>query len=221
MTELMNQDRRRAVGGAAIAATGLAFALVLGAKPAHAKDSSDVDMLNGLLEVELDAIDTYTTGAGVLKDPAAGDADAAIAPTVLAVALHFQSQHKDHAKALETLITSSGGTPVTKGKAQIPKGFKASVLNVIRLAANAEKAAAIAYTEILAGLSAGTAATLAAAIGGVEAEHFVVLYSLAKGLVEGTDTTKSKASSVVPTSFIVSVGNGTTGLETLEDFTFG
>ncbi len=183
--------------------------------------SGDLDTLNGLLEDELNAVDTYTAGAGILMKPPSGDPNEAIASIVLAVAGHFQSQHKDHASALSSLVSKGGGRPVTTGSAQIPKGFKPSVLNVIRLAANAEKAAAIAYTAALKSLGAGTAATLAAAIGGVEAEHFVVLYSLAKGLVEGTTTTMGMASAVVPTSFLIKVGSGPSGLDGLSDFTYG
>jgi bacterioferritin (cytochrome b1) len=220
MTEPMDQDRRKAVEGVAMAATGLALALALGTRPAWAGGSTDVDALNALLQAELNAIDTYTTAAGVLMSPAASDPDAKIAPTVLAVAVHFQSQHKDHASALTSLIKSSGGTPISTGAAQIPTGFKASVLNVLRLAANAEKAAAIAYVQALKAITSGTAATLAAAIGGVEAEHFVVLYSLAKGLIAGTASTAPMAASLVPTSFIVQVGAETTGLDSLSDFTF-
>jgi hypothetical protein len=221
MTQPIEQDRREAVGGIAALAAGVAVAIALGTRTAQASGSADVTPLNALLQAELNAIDTYTAGAGLLSKPDSSDPNIAIAPTVLAVAVHFQSQHKDHATALTTLIKSSGGTPVTKGMAQIPSGFKASVINVIRLAANAEKAAAIAYIEALKAITSGTAATLAAAIGGVEAEHFVVLYSLANGLIQGAANTKSMTTSVVPTSFIIKVGSGTTGLDSLADFTFG
>jgi hypothetical protein len=220
MTEPMDLNRRKAVGGAAIAATGIALAMAFGSRKASA-DSPDDKALNALLQAELNAIETYTAGAGILQNPPDGDANAAIASTVLAVAVHFQTQHKDHAQALEAMIKKNGGTAVNKGTAQIPKGFKASVINVIRLAANAERAAAIAYTASLQAISAGTAATLIAAIGGVEAEHFVVLYSLANGLITGSASTKSKAASVVPTSFVIGVGGGTKGLDSLPNFTFG
>jgi rubrerythrin len=220
MTQSIDHSRRKAVGVAALAATGLAVAAAFGARTARA-DSPDDTALNALLQAELNAIATYTAGAGILQNPDGGDPNAAIAPTVLAVAVHFQSQHQDHADALTALIKKNGDTPVTKGSAVIPKGFKASVINVIRLAANAERAAAVAYTAALKAISSGTAATLIAAIGGVEAEHFVVLYSLAKGLIAGSATTESKASSVVPTSFVIEVGAGTKGLESIPDFTFG
>jgi hypothetical protein len=220
MNERIDYGRRGVVEEVAFAAIGGALAVALASRGARADSPADITTLNALLEAELNAIDTYTAGAGVLMKPASSDPNLAIAPTVLAVAVHFQLQHKDHASALTALIKENGGTPLTKGSAQIPTGFKASVLNVIRLAANAEKAAALAYTGALKSLDAGAAATLAAAIGGVEAEHFVVLYSLANGLVEGTTTTESMASTLVPTSFVIKVGSGTEGLDSLSNFTF-
>jgi hypothetical protein len=223
----MDHNRRRAVEAALAAAAGFALATLVPSRRALAGRAglaaavSDVDSMNALLEAELDAIATYTSDAAVLTSADASDPNAAIAPTVLAVATQFQSHHKDHAAALTSLIKASGGTPVASGTAQIPTGFKPSVLNVIGLAANAERAAAIAYVSTLKTLSSTSAATLAASIGGVEAEHFVFLYALADGLLQGTALTTAMATSVVPTSFIVQVGAGTSGLDGLTAFTFG
>jgi len=223
MTEPMDHNRRRAVEAALAAAAGFALATLVPSRRALAGRAglaaavSDVDSMNALL----DAIATYTSDAAVLTSADASDPNAAIAPTVLAVATQFQSHHKDHAAALTSLIKASGGTPVASGTAQIPTGFKPSVLNVIGLAANAERAAAIAYVSTLKTLSSTSAATLAASIGGVEAEHFVFLYALADGLLQGTALTTAMATSVVPTSFIVQVGAGTSGLDGLTAFTFG
>ena len=99
-----------------------------------------------------------------------------------------------------------------------PAGFKASVINVIYLAANAEKAAAVAYANILKQVGSQTSAALIASIGGVETQHYVVLSLLAKG--EVAPGMMAMPGDVVPVSFTTSVGNQTTGLESLADFTF-
>ncbi len=217
MSENTEATRR---GVVAMAASGLALALAMTARTSRAAPPGDLDALNALLQAELNGIATYDAGGGVLAKIDAAAPNAAIAPTVLAVALHFQAQHKDHAKALRAMITSLGGTPLTHGEAQIPTGFKPSVLNVVRLAANAEKAAAIAYTEALKGMTTGTAAALAASIGGVETQHFAVLHALAHGLVQGTMTTKDNAADLVPAAFVIAGDTGDKSLEGVAAFTY-
>jgi len=212
------RDRLSALG--ALAAGGAALAVGAFARTASAGD--DVGALNGLLQAEYDAIAAYTAGAGILMSPPANDPLASAAPVVLAVAVHFQSQHKDHAKLLAATVQSLGGKPVDPGSGTFtaPPGFTPSVLNVIRLAANAEKAAAVAYNEGVKVVSSGDNAEILAAIGGNETQHYVLLSLVAQGIAGPTATTMANASDFVPESFVSTVGKGTTGLEAVPDFTY-
>jgi hypothetical protein len=212
------RERLSAIG--ALAAGGAALALATFARNAAAGD--DVTTLNTLLTAEYDAIDAYGAGAGILMSPPANDPLASAAPVVLAVALHFQSQHQDHAKLLASTIQAQAGTPVdpSSGKFSAPAGFTGSVLDVVRLASNAEKAAAIAYNDAVKAVSSAANAQLLAAIGGNEAQHFILLSLVAQGVAGPTMTTKSDAADFVPEAFVAAVGTGTTGLEAIPDFSF-
>jgi Ferritin-like domain len=216
-------SRRKALfrGATLVAGAGLAFATIL--EPTRAlADDSDASLLNALLAAEWSAIAAYTAGAGYLAAPAGTDPMVSAAPTVLAVAKHFLSQHQDHATQLGLAVTSAGGTPVAQASVTftVPTGWTASVLNVLKLAANAEKAAAVAYTETLKQVSAATASQLVAAIGGVETQHFTILSLLVLGIAAPTAATLSMASDVVPRSFTASPAAGVAGLETVPDFTY-
>jgi hypothetical protein len=139
---------------------------------------------------------------------------------VTAVAVHFSSQHSDHAVALKKLIEDNHGTPVADaGKATLPDKFPmsgATTTDVIKLAADKEKQAAYTYAQVMQTISTQTAAKLVASIGGIEAQHFVVLYLLAEGLIKATDKTKAMASLVVPAAFVLDVGAA--GSVNLENF---
>lgn len=214
-----SQSRRDLlVGGAALAA-GLAVATAT--RDANAQ-TGDVASLNALLTAEYQAIAAYTVGIGVFSSPPTGDPNASVAPVAASIATHFKSQHQDHATKLAALITSLQGTPVSQATVLFtpPMGFTATVINVIKLAANLEKGAAIAYITALKTISAATNAEVVAAIGGVETQHFIVLFLLANGLITPGAMAASMANSVVPESFVTSVGAGTTGLDTLADIAF-
>jgi hypothetical protein len=217
-------SRRDVLRGGALLAAGLGTALAITAAPrrARAQAMNDVQTLNALLTAEYSAVKAYDAGAAILTSPPATDPDRAAAPVVLAVAAHFQQQHRDHAAQLAAMVTSSGGTPVMESTVTFtpPTGFTASVANVIKLAANAEKAAAVAYADVLRTVTSQMAAKLIAAIGGVEAQHFIVLSLLARNVVGATAMTQAMAADVVPRSFVNAVGGGTTGLETVPDFTY-
>lgn len=208
---------------AAAAGIGLAASLTTAARRARAEvdpppdPDADNTILNALLAAEYNAIATYTAGAGII----AGD-DGTPQETrdlVTDVAVHFQQQHQDHAAALAALIAGSGGNPIDDpGTAIIPASFPAAptTTDVIKLAADKEKAAAFTYAQVLQQVSTQTAAKLVASIGGVEAQHFVVLYLLAEGLIAPTDGTAASAALVVPASFVLDVGLA--GSTNLEDF---
>lgn len=205
--------------------TGLGLAMAAGMRPkrAHAQSAADIAALNALLSAEWAAIDAYSQGAAVLAAPANNDPLRDAAPTVLAVAAHFRQQHRDHAAQLAARITAAGGTPVAEpaaGSYQLPNGFTATVLNVIRLATNEEKNAAVAYCDVLNQVSSETFAELIASIGGVETQHFIVLSLLAQGVVQATSMTAAMAMEMVPRSFVTSPADGIAGLNTVADFTY-
>jgi bacterioferritin (cytochrome b1) len=217
-------NRRQMLVRAAAAAAGLGLAASINAAARRASAkvepapnaTTDNTILNQLLTAEYDAIATYTAGAGII----AGDmvTDATTKDTVTKVAVHFQDQHKQHAAALAQLITANGGTPVVNsGVAKIPTSFPtaATTTDVMKLAADKEKHAAVAYVNVMKSISTPAAAKLVAAIGGVETQHFVVLNLLISGLISANATTNTMAALVVPAAFVLNVGaTGTTNLET-------
>lgn len=199
---------------------GVAVAASLAAR-ARAQMAGDTMILNALLSAEYQAVKAYDAGASILMSPPGGDPLASAAATVLAVAAHFQAQHRDHADALAGQIVLAGGVPVAEESVIFtpPEGFSASVLNVIRLAANAEKAAAVAYADTLKTVSSQMVARLLASIGGVESEHYIILSLLAQGVIAPTEATMAMATQLVPTAF-VTAQNGELGLGSVPDFNF-
>ena len=221
--DAVSASRRDAlVRGVALAAgAGVVVATLLKSKVARA-DTGDATLLNALLSAEWAAIAAYTAGGQYLAAPSNSDPMASSAPTVLAVAQHFAQQHQDHATQLSAAVTAAGGTPVAQSSVTFtpPQGWTASVLNVLKLAANAEKAASIAYTDTLKQISAATAAQLIASIGGDETQHFTILSLIILGVAAPTADTLSMATDVVPRSFTASPATGAPGLETVPDFTY-
>jgi len=213
--------RQVLVRAAATAASlGLAVSISAAARRAHAQTNpepdpaKDNDVLNALLTAEYDAIATYTAGAGIIADDAA--TPQATRDVVTAVAVHFQDQHKQHAAALKALIEDNDGTPVEDSMmAKIPESFdEATTTGVLKLAADKEKQAAVAYAEVMKQISSSAAAKLVASIGAVETQHFVVLYLLVEGLIAANAMTAASPELVVPAAFILDVGGeGTVNLE--------
>jgi rubrerythrin len=171
----------------------------------------DNDLLNALLTAEYDAVATYTAGAGIIAADSA--TPQATRDVVTGVAVHFRNQHSQHAAALKKMIEDNEGTPVTdSGMATLPSSFPgaATTTDVIKLAADKEKKAAVAYANVMKQISTATAAKLVAAIGAVETQHFVVLYLLAEGLIAPTAMTGTDPTLVVPAAFILDVGGADT-----------
>src|SRR3954463_5928012 len=104
-------DRRKFLTVAATAGAATAVAACSGSTPLpDAGMDADIALLNALLAAEYKAIDAYTQGAAVLvQDPSA------LGQRVLAVAVEFQKDHKEHAVLLYKPVTALGGTPVTEG----------------------------------------------------------------------------------------------------------
>lgn len=177
--------------------------------------ASDNQVLNALLAAEYDGVATYSVGAEVVQN----EPNESVRETVLAVASHFQRQHREHARALVELIQETGGAPVSDPEtAQIPDSFPSdpTTSDVLKLAADKEKQAAYTYVDVLNQLSTNSAAKLVAAIGGVESQHFIVLYLLAESLIAPTAATREMAELVVPAAFVTDPG--ISGVTNLEDF---
>ncbi|MBL8604815.1 MAG: ferritin-like domain-containing protein [Myxococcales bacterium] len=189
-------------------------------REAHAQAAAgDVTTLTALQRAEYDAIRTYSTAESILMTDLSSDPQAS---TVRAVAAYYRGQHEAHANALRTAITAAGGTPIdpTTVFFMPPTGFRATVANIIKLAANKEKAAAVAYAEAVRSLGTAERAQLAAAIGGVETQHWIVLYLLAKGVVQPGMNAATMLNQLCPQAFVASVGTGTAGLEAVAEYQY-
>lgn len=216
-------SRRSALSqGAGLLAAGMAFGAVFRPPPALALPNGDSPLLNSLLSAEWSAIAAYRAASAYLAAPSMADAMASSAPTVLAVAAHFMAQHEEHARELRAAVMAAGLAPAEQSSVTFapPATWSPSVVNVLKLAANAEKAASISYAEALKQLSAASAASLVASIGGAETQHFVILSLLLNGVVAPTPSTLTMATSVVPRAFTASPAGDAAGLETVADFAY-
>ena len=215
-------SRRLLLQGAAVGTAGAALAACGGDDP-PAGPHPDIIPLNALRAAELNAIATYTAGVGILTSPPMGDPQAANAIVLLTIANNWKTQHTTHAAQLATAIRALGGTPVpdTSGSFTPPTGFIPSVTNVLKLACNAEKAAAIAYNATQASLTAATSRFLAATIEGDESQHFIVLYTILSGVAAPNPANIiAGIADVVPKTFVANVGGSTDSLEALADLPY-
>ncbi|MFO0646758.1 MAG: ferritin-like domain-containing protein [Polyangiales bacterium] len=179
--------------------------------------------LNTLLRSEYEAQRAYDRAIEYFGAPAMDDPARSTAATVRLVATHYRSQHIDHGRRLAQLIMLLRGTPVSQSSVLFTPpasmGFTQTVQNWLRLMCNVEKAAAIAYVNALKNLSNVTAAELAAAIGGVETQHFIVIYLLLKGVATPGTAATTMVSEICPRS-VVAIAGETTDLSTVPDLVF-
>lgn len=156
-------------------AAGVAAAAVLAptrsfAGMASGSTGDDIAILNTALGLEYQAIAAYQVGAesGLLSK------------SVLAVAVGFQAQHKDHAAVLASTIRKLGGQPVA-AKAPADYGFPVASLksqaDVLEFAAGLEKGAASAYLGAVPAFHNKDLAKAAASIMGDETMHWAILRS--------------------------------------------
>ncbi len=222
---MSNDDlsRRGALSGGAALLAGVGAALAVSAmgREAEAQSAADVAVLNALLRAEYEAQQAYDLAIGYFGSPAMDDPARSLAPAAGLVATLYRGQHADHGMRLARLITSFQGTPVSQSSVVFspPAGFTRTVQNFLRLACNKEKAAAIAYTNALKTLSNATAAELAAAIGGVEAQHFIVIYLLLKNVATPGMAAAMMSSEIAPRS-VVAIEGETNDLTSVPDFTY-
>ncbi len=231
MIDKNQMGRRALLKGAAVVGAGAALAacgstggtttdggVTDGGTTMDAGMNADIANLNALLVAEYKAIDAYTQGAAVLAMDMTD-----LGKLVLAVAVEFQKDHKEHAALLDKTIKALGGTPTTEAanKFTLPTGFKPSTPNVMKLACNEERKAAIAYNQVLKGLQTKNNRFIAAAIQGDETQHYVVLVALIEGLAVPTTalTATMNADKVVPQAFVSATTDlgGGSGLQSEAD----
>jgi hypothetical protein len=188
---------------------------------------ADVEPLNALLTAEYKAIAAYTAGAGLIASAKAADPLYALRTVIKDVAVNIQSQHKLHAKALVDAIEELSGTPADED--EVAKTFappdalvaNPSISNVLKFAAGAERAAAVAYNQVLAGLEDAKLRFLASCIEGDESQHFIVLTALVLGLAApGAKLSSATADAVIPEAFVAKV-SGYEGLDVSPPDYFG
>jgi hypothetical protein len=168
-------SRRGLIKGAGTATlSAVAISLLAGCdsmaaeKQMAADPPGDVGVLNSALGLEYQAIAAYQVGAesGLLQKP------------VLALALQFQGDHKQHAQLLSGTIGKLGGTPV-EAKPVADYHFPVDTLknqaDVLRFAAGLEKGAASAYLGAVPIFANRDLAKAAASILGDETMHWAVL----------------------------------------------
>jgi rubrerythrin len=181
LSPLVGVSRRRVVVGGAIA--GLAGSLGFSALTKRAVQASthgsaaanDVEILNGALYYEHQAIWAYSAAAGGLSDTEVGQ-------KVLKIALANQADHKVHRDTLSQVIADLGGTPVMAEdsydlSAYLERGDGGldSDVNIAKLALALETDAAIAYANEVAQLQTPALITAGASIASAEASHATLI----------------------------------------------
>ncbi|MCP3099152.1 ferritin-like domain-containing protein [Myxococcus sp. K15C18031901] len=188
----------------------------------------DRAVLRALLTTERDTLKTYDVVLAAIDAVSSTDPLFLFQGVLKATALHFRDHHREHATLVVRYLTQQGGTDdVGEGQAHIPAGFVPSLQNVIDLATNAEKDAALAHGEAQKTLTEGGNAGLASAISATESQHFVLLDLVARGFVlppaatahQPADALAASTARLVPRAFVVTQGDSP-GLEDERDLPF-
>ncbi len=163
---------RTALSAAAVAMLGGQEAMAAGMRKGSKMSSSDVDILNVALGLEHEAIAAYQLGAesGLLT------------PSVLGVAVAFQSHHKQHRDALIGTIQKMGGKAVmSKSNGDYAAALNAGSLknqtDVLRLAQKLERGAANAYIGVIPSFGSKELAQISARLAADETMHWTALSS--------------------------------------------
>ena len=125
-------------------------------------DQADVEILNGALDLELQAVAAYKTGAGRLSG------------SMLDFAKTLLEQEQEHADALAAAIKDAGGRP-NRAKSSYDFPTLRDQTAVLRFAVTLENTAIAAYIDALPKLTQGDLRATAASIITNEAEHVAVL----------------------------------------------
>lgn len=222
MTDINKLTRRGLLGS--LAATSAVTLSACGDDAAPAGPNPDIIPLNNLLTKEYEAIKAYAAAIPTLNMPPTGDPQAANGPALSVIAMSWQGHHRAHATQLAAAITAIGGTPVTEASVMFtpPTTYSGTVTNVLKLACNTERAAAIAYNRAVKTLSATGNRFLAGTIEGDETQHFVVLYAILTGVVAPVPAGLiTGIMEVVPKAFVARVNaSDMNSLESVANFTY-
>jgi bacterioferritin (cytochrome b1) len=124
-------------------------------------DTADVELLNTMLDLELEAIEAYKTAAGGLRGGA------------LQIAKGFLEQEQAHADALDRAIRDLDGVPNQATSSYVFPALTAQ-RDVMRFAVAFENNQIAAYIDVLPKLSRGEIRSTISAILTCEAEHVCV-----------------------------------------------
>jgi hypothetical protein len=164
---------------AAAAASTTTAAAAASSTTAAGAASMDLVLAKTAASLEALAIAAYDTaiGSGLVKTAAIGDA-----------AKLFQSHHKAHLDALNSVITGAGASKVTDPNAAVKKAIVDPAVaaakteaDIVMLAFTLEDAAAQTYVFAATQLSTPALRSTIMTIGGVEARHRALLAVLAQG----------------------------------------
>jgi hypothetical protein len=187
----------------------------------------DSVLLNLLLTTAYELATAYGACGVLIQGAPSTDPFAAMAPVLRDITVSFQAHHKAHAQELAAAVVNLRGKPITEQ--EVTSNFKApdalrsnpTISNVLKYAAQRERAAVVACNRMIGQLEASYYRYLVSAIEGVQAQHFTLWLSLLQGLTEaGPEFDPSKASKVVPTAF-VRVVEKQPGLDTVPPRYFG
>ncbi len=166
------RSRRRFLRFGAVSAAGASAAVLSacgGTSPTATapagpdeSDEADVEILNGVLDLELMAVAAYKTGAARLSG------------AMLQLGKTLLEQEQDHVDALSAAISDLGGRP-NRAKASYDLPRLGSQPAVLRFAVEIENTAIAAYIDALPKLTQGELRATASAIITNEAEHLAVL----------------------------------------------
>ena len=163
------QSRRRffASSGVSIAAGSAMFLVACSdddAAPTVSKEAeaADVEILNGVLDLELMTVAGYKTGAAQLRGEA------------LRIGKLFVEQEQEHADELASTIKDAGGTP-NRAKSSYDFPELRSQRDALRFAVELENTAVAAYIDALPKFTSTDLRGTASAILTTEAEHLSVL----------------------------------------------
>jgi bacterioferritin (cytochrome b1) len=149
-------------------------------QPTAAQRAANVEVLNGLLDVEHRAIAAYTAGTPLLG----GQAQKA--------AQQFLGQEFAHVSELQGLIMHQKGTP-NKALSQYDFGRPTTHHDVLQLLHDVERAQITAYLAAIPEVTQGSVRSALGAILGSDAQHIAVLRAnlgrpaLADALVTGNE----------------------------------
>jgi Ferritin-like domain len=155
-------------GSAALAVFGPALIQSV-MREAEAAAPSDIELLNGEIELENAGVKAYTDAfkLNLLSLP------------VLEIAKGFRADHQAHAEALAAAVRAAGGTPSTATTKLDYPPLK-SEADILAFAEKVERIGTTAYLNDIGKLSNSALATLMASILGVETTHIATLAAALK-----------------------------------------